>query len=300
MISSDITIRQIEGFRAFMQRHTVTGAAEMLHISQPAMSCLLADFEESVGYSLFDRNQGRRLVPTPEAHVLYNEVKRAFVGLERIALVSEQIRTMRRGSLRIASAPALSLNLLPDAIVTFMREHDGVDVSLIADSSLTALELLAGEQCDFCFLALAISHPSVHIEVFYEGPMACIVPQHHQLACKPIIRPEDLADEVFVSYDETIDARITIDKVFVAHGVQRKTPIDVHLSQSILALVEQGLGVSLIEPVTALYASTRVAVRKFEPSIPYKIYLATLNGQSVSALGTKFISLVRSKLGTTL
>ena len=97
MASSDLKIRQVEAFRALMQRHTVTRAAQALHISQPAVSRLLSDFESGVGFKLFERQQGR-LLPTSEARVLYDEVERAFVGLDRIALAAQQIRAMRRGS----------------------------------------------------------------------------------------------------------------------------------------------------------------------------------------------------------
>jgi len=64
MSPTNLTIRQVEAFRAFMQRRSVTRAAEMLFISQPAMSRLISDCEESVGFMLFERNQGR-LVPPP-------------------------------------------------------------------------------------------------------------------------------------------------------------------------------------------------------------------------------------------
>jgi DNA-binding transcriptional LysR family regulator len=295
MAPTALTIRQVEAFRAFMQRRSVTRAAEMLYISQPAMSRLIADCEESVGFTLFERNQGR-LVPTAEAQVLYDEVKRAFLGLDRIALVAEQIRTLRRGSLRIAGAPSVGLNLLPDAIADFLREHEGVDVALLVDSSRAVLELVVGQNYDVCFVVEAIPCAGVQLQQIYEAPMACILPLHHQLASKRVIRPEDLADQAFVSYPEPFDSRIAIDKVFVAHGVPRKTHIESQLSQTIIALVEQGLGMSLIDPISAHFARARVAVRKFEPLLTRKIYLATLNGQTMSTLGAAFVSAVRSKL----
>src|SRR5437868_6942450 len=98
-------IRQLEAFRAVMLCQTVTRAAEMLHISQPAATRLIADLEESVGFALFERVRGR-LYPTAEAQVLYEEVQRSLVGVERIALAAQDIRELQRGSLQIAAAPA--------------------------------------------------------------------------------------------------------------------------------------------------------------------------------------------------
>src|SRR5258708_21111610 len=112
MASPDIKIRQVEAFRALMQRHTVTRAAQTLHVSQPAVSRLLADFEAGVGFTLFERQQGR-LVPTAEARVLYEEVERAFVGLDRISHAAQPIRAMRLGSFRVPGSPAVALHLRP-------------------------------------------------------------------------------------------------------------------------------------------------------------------------------------------
>ena len=98
-------IRQLEAFRALILRQTVTRAADMLHISQPAVTRLINDLETDVGFSLFDRINGR-LNPTPEAMVLFEEVERSFAGIDRIAQTAEQIKSLRRGSLHIAGAPA--------------------------------------------------------------------------------------------------------------------------------------------------------------------------------------------------
>jgi DNA-binding transcriptional LysR family regulator len=295
MVPSSLTIRQVEAFRAFMQRRSVKGAAEMLYISQPAVSRLIADCEESLGFTLFDRNQGR-LVPTAEALVLYDEVKRAFLGLDRIVLVGEQIRTMRRGSLRIAGAPSVGLNLLPEAIADFQREHDGVDVALLTDSSRSVLELVAGQNYDVYFVVEEIPFAGVQLEQIYDAPMACILPLDHQLASRPSIRPEDLTDQNFVSFSEPFGSRIEVDRLFADHGVLRRCHLESQISQNIVALVEQGLGVSIIDAISAHYAKARVAVRRFESPLTRKIYLATLSGKTMSVLGTNFVNVVRRKL----
>jgi DNA-binding transcriptional LysR family regulator len=99
-----------------------------------------------------------------------------------------------------------------------------------------------------------------------------------------------------VSFPEPYDARLAIDRVFATHGVRRRTQLESQLSLTIMALVEQGLGVALIDPISAHYARGRVAVRKFEPLLPRRVYLATPNGQPLSALGAAFVRVVRRRL----
>ena len=221
MASSDLKIRQVEAFRALMQRHTVTRAAQTLHVSQPAVSRLLADFEASVGFTLFERQQGR-LVPTAEARVLFEEVERAFVGMDRITLAAQQIRAMRRGTLRVVGSPAVALELLPRVVTAFVHAHPGIDVTLLTHSSTTVVELVASHRCDVGFAAEAIPHPAVRLERLTDAPMRCIVPLGHRLARKRTVQPTDLRDEAFVSFPHWFDARTAIDRLFVEHGVSRQ------------------------------------------------------------------------------
>ncbi len=74
-----INLRQIEAFSAAIEFGSATAASEVLHITQPAVSRLIADLERVVGFQQFER-RARGLVPTQDAHTLYEEVKRSFVG----------------------------------------------------------------------------------------------------------------------------------------------------------------------------------------------------------------------------
>lgn len=295
MPRSHLTIRQVEAFDAFMRLRSVNRAAESMYITQPALSRLLAECEESVGFTLFERNQ-RRLIPNGEAKILYDEVKRTFLGLDRIAKVADQIRTLRRGTLRIAGAPSVALHFLPEAIADFVREHEGIEVSLLADSSRAVLELVAGQNYDICLVVEAIPYPGVRLEQIFEAPSVCITPLDHPLAAKEVITPEDLADQPFVSYPESLEGRRKIDHVFVAHGVSPPTHYESQLSETIIGLVELGLGVALVDQISAHYAQSRIAIRRFEPAILRGIYLASLPDQPISVLGSAFLQTVRRKL----
>ena len=293
------TTRQIEAFRALMERQTVTRAAEMLHVSQPAVSRLIADLEESAGFTLFDRHQGR-LVPTAEAHAFHAEVERAFVGLDRLGQAAEQIRTLRRGFLRIAAAPALALDLLPEAVAAFLARHEGVDVALSAVLSSTVIDLVAGQRCEVGFVAEAIPHPGVQLEPLFERPMVCILPLGHALGARPVIRASDLAAEPFISLPSASDPRIAMDHVFAGAGVAPRVVVEALLSKTVVALVEHGAGISLVDPVNAYYARDRVLVRPFQPVILNSMHVATRQGLPFSLLAEAFVGLVRERLGAVL
>ena len=75
--------RQLEAFRNVMQTGTTAKAADLMCVSQPAVSRLISELEIYLNFSLFDRNKGR-LVPTPEALKFFNGVERFFIGIDEL------------------------------------------------------------------------------------------------------------------------------------------------------------------------------------------------------------------------
>ena len=99
-----IALRQVEAFKAVTEAGPVLRAAEMMHLSQPAVRRLLSDLELRVGCPPLGRRKGR-LTPRTEARQLYAEVDRAFVGLGQIAEAAGRIRSQQTTCLRVAALP---------------------------------------------------------------------------------------------------------------------------------------------------------------------------------------------------
>ena len=271
-----------------MQRHSVTRAAESLGVSQPAVSRLLADFEESVGFALFERRRGR-LVPTAEACALSEEVERAFVGLERVAHAAGQIRARRRGALTVAGTFDLAADFLPHMIAAFAHEHDGVEMTLLTLDAAEVVEHVGTHRCDLGFVAAQVAHPRVRLEALGQWPMRCIVPHGHRLARKRVVSVADCAGERFVSFAKLSEPRTSIDRVFTQSGVERRMDVEATLAQSIVGLVEAGAGIALIDPVSAARAATRVVVKRFSPVLPHTLYAVRRAEPSQPVLADAFV-----------
>lgn len=260
-------LRQLEAFRAIMLCHTVTRASEMLHISQPATTRLLADLEHSLGFPLFERVKGR-LHPTVEAQALYEEVQRSLHGVDRIARAAEEIKQLQRGTLQIAAAPAIALSFLPHAISDYLKTHAEASVSLLVHSSRSVLDMVVGQRCDVGFAILSMDHPSPHGERLISAKMVCALPAGHRLCALDTIHPRDLAGERFVTHPRILDSRLRIDALFASHGVELKQRLETQVSHAICSFVEAGAGVSLVDAITALgYRGTGVVFRPFEPAL---------------------------------
>ena len=115
-------VRLLEAFRAVVDHRSVTNAAATMGVTQPAVSAQIARLELELGFSLFDRSNGR-LKPTAEGILFYAEANRALTGIDRLAQAAEQIRTAQTGRLVIASHPSAAISLLPSLVSTFLAER---------------------------------------------------------------------------------------------------------------------------------------------------------------------------------
>ncbi|HIA2347166.1 TPA: LysR family transcriptional regulator, partial [Burkholderia contaminans] len=142
-----LTHRHIEVFRALMVTGSTTRAAEMLYTSQPTISRELARMEQVVGFALFERAHGR-LRPTMAALTLFDDVRLAYVGLERVAATAARLREFRDGQLSVIALPAFSHAILPGACRRFSEKHAGVSVSVATQESPVIEEWLTAQRYD--------------------------------------------------------------------------------------------------------------------------------------------------------
>ena len=210
--------RQIEAFRAIIESGSVTAAADLLFLTQPSVSRLLADLEAELGFALFARI-GRSLTPTPEADALYEEVRRSFVGLQEISRVADDIRQYRSGSLKIAAMPALGLQFLPGAIADFTAERPGIAVSLRVRSSHAVVQHLSSQQFDVGFSALDFDLPAIRREPLGTMPMLAVLPPGHALCDKAVLEPQDFHQRPFIALGSEISTRSDTDRFFADHGI---------------------------------------------------------------------------------
>ena len=291
-----LSFRQVEAFRAVMIAGTTTGAADILCISQPAVSRLLADFEESVEVRLFER-QKKRLIPTPEAMILFEEVEKSFVGIEKLARTAEELRGFHRGTLRVACMPALAMDFMPQVLHTFMDAHEGVAVTLQVRGSQQVADWVTTQHFDIGITAVKVSDPAINVQTLADSQLVCILPPGHALADKPSIVPADLEGEMFVSLGPEQSVRYKVDDAFQKAGVHRRLLFDTQVSHTACAYVLAGGGVSLVDPATALnYAQRGLIVKPFEPAIEFSYHIIYPQTRSKSQLVREFSEMLKSRL----
>lgn len=288
-----MNLRQIEAFRAVMMTGTVTGAAELLHVSQPAISRLIADIERSTGLRLFIREK-RRLQPTQEAMTFYSEVQHSFSGLEALKKKARDIRNFNTGQLRVVANSALAAGFLPRVLHEFLDEHPNVTVSFQSQQSTIVKEWVAAQQFDIGLSFGAVENATgVEAELFADVRGVCILPPGHRLTRKRVIKPCDLENEKFVSLGASDLTRHGVQQVLDTAGVNLIVNIETPLATVACSIVLDGGGVSIVNPFTAEdFRDRGLIIKPFEPAIPIQFWSLLPTFRPRSALADSFIAIL--------
>jgi DNA-binding transcriptional LysR family regulator len=294
-----MNIRQLEAFRAIIIARSTIGAAEMLNISQPAVSRLLSQLEASLRLTLFDRKSGR-LVPTSEALLLYDEVERTFVSVDKIRELARDIQSANTGSLNIAALPLLAQGFIPNVIKRFNESHPRTRISLNVQMSPKVEEWAAAQQIDFGlaeypFESKSFERSGIEAEEFCRVPLRLATPCDHPLSGRAIIRPRDVAGERFISQTRNTVGRLLADQLFEKEGVKREMIIDCQAVAVVANLVSQGLGVGFVDPFTAFdFRDHPIVTMPFEPAIELRLGLLHPTHRPMTRIAREFTAVLRS------
>lgn len=283
-----INFRQVEAFRAFMITGTVSKAAEIMHVTQPAVSRLLSDFEYAVNFKLFERDR-RRLIPTPDCKALYREVERSYAGLDHIGRAADSIRDMKSGRLNIAAMPIFTTTFLPTVICQFTEAFPDVTISLWNWPREQAIEWVLSQQHDLAFVTLPINDEALNVEAFPVDEAVCMLPREHTLAKKEAIDIQDLDGEDFIALSPGIRFRHELDDLLQQHQVKPRTRIEVTSAYTATTLVAKGVGASVVGfQGLGVHDHPDIAIRPFRPRIPYYLGIVFPKQHSMSKIARQF------------
>jgi len=252
-----VNLRQIEVFRAIMQTGSVKGAAELLHVSPPAVSKLLATAERRSGLRLFERAKGR-LIATPEATQLYEQVDRMWAGVERIRVMTEELRNPTAGSLRLAISPSLGATVVPQA----------ADLGL----SLSPQD-----------------HPSLQVLSRYPCGLVCVMPAGHALARKETVRASDLRDHRVISFPQALLYGVTPQDLYGRYAAQIQTGIEVRSGQTACWFSLAGGGVAIVDATAVAGAAfPGLVVRPYQCRARLELRLLRHRHRPLSKLAETF------------
>ncbi len=265
-----MNLRYLEVYKAVLRTESVSEAARLLDISQPACSKMLGEAERQLGVKLFHRRSGR-LVPKAEMQPLADAIEQVLFDVERVRILAEELQDATASFIRIGAIPTATMTLVPRAVAHFRKRFPKTRVDIFALPTNQTIEEVASGVLDVGLIYLSKSHPAIETVDLMETEVVCAMLPDHPLADKARIQPRDLEQYPFISFrlDEPIS--LAINDGFRAAGARCNPAVLVSHSFAACGLAEQGVGIALVTPFLitgGLFSS--LITRPFDPSIRLK------------------------------
>ena len=270
-------LRHIEIFQAIRQTGSVSAAAQLLHVSQPAVTKVLQHAEQQLGFPLFLRVRGK-LQATPEALELEREVDKVTESLQGVRRLAQSLRREPGHSLRIGATPALALSLLPPAIQQWTAQFPDIACELSSAHSRELMQNLLMREVDVALTLQLPDHPGLKAQALASGVLVALAPKGYwteEDAGQPLPLMA-LAGAPLIGLSSADPLAARLDSYLEAVEPPPRVRIAVQTYSLARAMVESGAGVAVIDPFTALGASpTSTVIRPLAPPLPITLYAVT-------------------------
>ena len=290
----NVSLRQLRVFVAVAQSSSFSRAADMLALTQPAVSRNVTDLEQVMGLQLLHRTT-REVELTEAGRLLLGSVARALEDLDACLLEVQGLATQRKGRVKVASSPTLSAHLLPQCIARGKQQMPGVNIQLLDRIQSDVLLSVRSGEVDFGVVIDPSEKQDLHAQTIVAEPFCLVCLSSHRLARKKELHWADLAGEPLVLLDHASGSRRLIDAALQAHGAAASVVQDVGHTATIYSMVQQGLGLSVVprlaipvdwgtRPATAAKpaASAVLVSRRLLPKVQRSIMLVKRQQRELS------------------
>lgn len=292
-----MNLRQLEVFYAIMQAGTVSGAARLLHVSQPNVTRVLAHTEQQLSFALFERVKGR-LVPTQEAKALLPEAEKVYQQLGQFRSLTNKVKQGTQ-HLRIGAPPVLAAHLLAPTVALLSKEH-GISFELLTANRDELCSGLLKHELDVAIAFGEETPPALMGHVLLKENLALIAPKSAAIPAEKTVILEELIshDLPIIGLDSRDPLGLLLHQTLSARDEHYQHVITVRSYSAAAELVKHQAGFAIVDPWTAKQyrQDNAVSVHALEPNMSFSVSILFAEHTSQSIATKQFITALKQQM----
>jgi len=238
----------------------VTAAAEVLHLTQPAVSMQLRQLEEQLELTMFE-TVGRRLQITEPGKELVRLAIELLARLDDLEETARSLRGVGHGRVRLGVVSTAKY-FAPRLLAQFLKMHAGLEFKLTVHNRAEIIDQLQSYAVDLGIMGQPPDDMPLEGTPFAPNPLVALAAPSHPLSLRRGLRPEDLADQPFIVREPGSGTRDAMDRYFADHEVKIRHVMEADSNETIKQAVMAGIGLGFLslQTVRAELAAGRIAV----------------------------------------
>jgi DNA-binding transcriptional LysR family regulator len=294
-----VDLDDLRGFVAVAEYGSFHTAADMLHLSQPALTRRIQKLEGALGVQLIDR-QTRQLRLSSVGRDFFFKAKRLLDELDTAVLSIRELADRVSGEVTIGAVPTATYYFLPKVIENFNAQYPNIRIRILDLSANDVLEAVKRGQAEFGINLLGAQEPDLEFEPLLRDPFVFVSRKDHPLASLEQVRWEDIAPYRFITVGRLSGNRIIMDAALAGLPIRPRWFYEVqHLSTS-LGLVEAGLGVAAVPELAVPTGQHAVLVVRplIEPVVTRIMGIIRRHGAALSPAAAQFHQILKTRWAT--
>ncbi len=238
-------ITQLEFFVSVIEEGGFSKAAERVYRTQPAVSIAIRRLEEEVGAPLLDRSQKTPTL-TDAGRIVYDYARRILSLRDQARDAVNELRTLRRGRVRVGANESTSLYLLPQVILAFRERHPEVKVEIYRQVSERLPREVLERNVDFAVLAFEPIDRDLESFPVLRDELTLIHHPEHPLAARRSVKIEELGGESFLAHNVRTASRNKVTEAFAEHHTPLNITLELATVETIKRFVQLNVGIAFV------------------------------------------------------
>ena len=287
--------RYIEVFYSVFNHGSVTKAARELNVTQPSISKILSQSEKDLGIKLFERIN-KKMVPTPEAKILFPYSEKIHNNLENFKRVSTNLVLKPEGDLNIAATHALGIDYLPEVISQFSQNNSGITFETVTLHYEEIQKQLLELKVDLGVVYDHKPHRDITSTTIDSGEFVVIAPDSF-FPGKDEVNISDISSHPFIKITDKIGPRgplgSKLDEYLSRYVKDLNITFNTETFQVALALVSKNMGITITDRISAESSSkANIKILNLKPDLKFTLEVIHVKSNPLSLINKKFINFI--------
>jgi LysR family transcriptional regulator for metE and metH len=242
---------------------TLTKAAELLYLTQSALSHQLKEIEEELGVLMFIRVK-KRLVISEAGKVIRDTAKNIYRELEEAKIQLQNQLSGQQGSIRLSTECYTCYHWLPGVLAGFQKEFQHIEVEILPEFTKNHFNGLINKRLDLVITSEKMIHEKIQHKYLFRDEQLVVVSKDHPWVGKPFVTAEDFSEVNLIIYQKPAEQSQFYRNFLMADNVSPKSIIEIRLTEAAIEMVKNNFGVK----VMASWAATPYLKSKELVAIP--------------------------------
>lgn len=283
--------KQLKHFLAVAEHGNITHAAKALHIAQPALSISIKKFEQSLGVTLFRRDD-KKISLTKEGETLLIHAKRVIQQLHDAQLAIDELKGLAKGEVRLGTPSMMGSYFFPRIVMAFKSQFPELKLTLVEAGTQSIRRMLLNGQLDIGVISCDNVPDDLETDHLFTSQMVAVVSPEHELAQRDSLTFDEFFEHDLVMFQHGYFHREFLDQVSEEHGFTMKSSFETNLLPLILSIVKQEFAITALLELVTQHESGVVGI-PFEPPVTLDLALAWRKQGYLSIADRTFIDFIK-------